>query len=175
MILDKMADLLPRYYNLLELAEDETIPQEAIETALAEVKGEIVEKGGQYVAVMKRFKSDMDLLDAEIKRLSRIKKAAQSRYEYLEGFLMQTLDEVGVKEIGSAVCKAKIVNNGGLPSMKLDRPDLVPAKFTTIKQTTELNKDAMRAAMEESGELWVNENGQDVMIAHLERGRHIKF
>jgi hypothetical protein len=141
--------------NLYELTGD----QKRIEDQIIDAGGEITEetvdilnasnlavkdKVSKVLAVLRNFKSNVNAIDLEIKRLSALKKTNQNGYEGLMEWSEvcmkhHKIDKVDTPTGGMAICKNP-------PSVEVVDKTLVPEDY--IKEKTERNVDKAGALMD---------------------------
>lgn len=154
-------ELTEQYMTLMEMAEDpETDPQTLADTMDA-ITGEIEDKADSYVVIINSLKSDADVLDAEIKRLTARKAAMLANAERMKSRLMTAMIMAGREKIKTARYTLGIQKT--TPSVVLDTDDLekIPAEYL-IKQEPKIDKRGIMAALK---------GGKDMPgVAHLEQG-----
>lgn len=154
-------ELTEQYMTLMEMAEDpETDPQTLADTMDA-ITGEIEDKADSYAVIINSLKSDADVLDAEIKRLTARKAAMLANAERMKSRLMTAMIMAGREKIKTARYTLGIQKT--TPSVVLDTDDLekIPAEYL-IKQEPKIDKRGITAALK---------GGKDMPgVAHLEQG-----
>lgn len=78
-----------QYQQLLDLSDE--IPDEALRDTLESIDAEFDEKADEIACAIKDLNGDAVKLDAEIKRLTERKKAAERRAEWLERYLYEQM------------------------------------------------------------------------------------
>lgn len=158
------------YQNIIALIE-ETDPadaagMEAVSNAIAQVGDEFNAKAVAIVHYSKNIGSDIDAIDAEIKRLTARKKAIQSRDEWLKGYLLSNMQACGITEIKCPVFTIRLRDNP--ESVVIDDEAAIPAEFmkTPPPPAATPDKDAIKAAIKE---------GRDVPGVHIERKQRIEI
>ena len=160
-------NITERYQNVLELYGDENVNQELVEAALSQLDGELNDKVANGLGVIRELKLRAEALDTEIKRLQRLKKAAENGVERLQKYYLDALMELGVKKVMTPRGTMTVANNGGKLPLVIDDEDQIPLDFKKSVVTTLLDKDSVRIALE---------RGIKVEGAHLgERGRYLKI
>jgi len=96
------------------------------------------------------------MIEAEIARLQRKKKAAEGLRTRLMAYIKSCMDQADVQKIESPTVTLRIQKNP--PSVEILEEQKLPARFIKIKQITEIDKTGMLAALK---------NGEDVPGARL--------
>lgn len=95
----KLYELASNYQNLLELMDDETIPQDEITKALNGLEGEFDLKAENIAKLLKSMEADTKGLKDEEKRLSNRRKALENRCISLKGYLSDSMKAIGKDKI----------------------------------------------------------------------------
>ncbi|MCW9717381.1 siphovirus Gp157 family protein [Avibacterium sp. 21-599] len=102
----KLYEIADSYNNVAELlANPEFAEDSDIIAALDAVEDEFNNKAINTIKAIKRVEGDIDLLDAEIKRLSAMKKARQNRIEEVKNYLKYNMQKTGIFKIESPLFK----------------------------------------------------------------------
>ena len=153
-------ELTEQYMTLMEMAEDpETDPQTLADTMDA-ITGEIEDKADSYAVIINSLKSDADVLDAEIKRLTARTAAMLANAERMKSRLMTAMIMAGREKIKTARYTLGIQKT--TPSVVLDTDDLekISAEYL-IRQDPKIDKRGIAAALK---------GGKDLPgVAHLEQ------
>jgi hypothetical protein len=133
-----------------------------IETALQINKDELQHKGIQYGYVIKSLESNIDAIDAEIKRLQQLKKVNSNAVDRLKSTLTQAMQLFGITELKTPTLK---VNFRKSESIEVTDIDSLNPNFVTIKQTITADKVAIKDAIKRGefvagAELITNQNIQ---------------
>ncbi len=160
-------NITERYQNLLDLCDDENVNPELIDSALAQLDGEIEDKVSGGIAVIQELKHRAAAIDAEIKRLSQMKKTTEARIEHIKQYYFDNLTSIGKTKIWTDRGTMTIAKSGGKRPLVIDDEDLIPFDFKQIVSTTVIDKDTIREALE---------RGVEVDGAHLgERTKYLKI
>lgn len=116
-----------------------------IETALELNQNNLSQKATNYVGYIKTIESDIDAIDAEIKRLTALKKAKQNRVEWMRGTLANAIDVICGGKFETSIFKLSIRRN---KSVDVVNENMVPAVFMNEKITRTPNKTAIKSAIE---------------------------
>lgn len=137
---DSLYAISERYNNVAALLEDETVPQEAITTALAEVEDSLegkCESGIGYMATLTQY---AESVGAEIKRLQALKKSLESRKARTEAAYMGALKLMGKSKVLTKLGEMQIRRNPA--SVVVDDPSSIPSEYT--KQKIEITPDKVK-------------------------------
>lgn len=138
-------------------------PDDAIEPGYAEALKKqldlVLEMRGQkldsYLYVASQLEGEEIVQRVEGEKLIAAANAKKAHREWLLANLKRVMEASGNTELKSAKGKTiKIVRNGGLPSVVIAdgvAPDDVPEAY--VKTKKEFNREAIRTALEEVGEL----------------------
>lgn len=129
--------------QLIELGGEIT-PE--MEEALALNKENLETKGTNYGLIIKQIESECDIIDNEIERLSKLKKARNNSIERLKNNLSTAMQIFGVLEIKSPILK---INFRKSESIEIEDMKLLDSGFikTTVSQTADKTaiKEAIKA------------------------------
>lgn len=132
--------LTENYNNLLELLEDETIPQNLIENSLKDVKGEIEDKAENIAKIVKTLDAEAKALKEEEKRLSDRRKSLENRSKGLKTYLQTSLETVGLKQVKTGLFTVAIQKNA--PSVNIVDEKKIPDNYFVT--TKEVSKDLIK-------------------------------
>lgn len=132
--------LTENYNNLLELLEDETIPQDLIENSLKDVKGEIEDKAENIAKLVKTLDAESKALKEEEKRLSDRRKSLENRSKGLKEYLQISLEAVNLKQIKTKLFTVAIQKNA--PSVNIVDEKKIPENYFVT--TKEVLKDLIK-------------------------------
>lgn len=76
-----------------------------LEQALAETEHSLAVKTDSYNALMRKFASQADVIDAEIKRLTALKKTCQNAEKRLKNHICETMGMFGIDKLEGQYCK----------------------------------------------------------------------
>lgn len=125
---------------------------------------EIAEKATGIEMVARTMEMHTPAIDAEIERLTALKKQRQNAAKGLREYLRTNMIAAGIQKIESPLFKIKLQNNP--PSVDVFEPALIPAEFMTQPKPPEPapNKTAIAAAIK---------TGQDVPGARLTQSQRL--
>lgn len=111
---------------------------------------EINSKIENYGFVIRNMESDSDALDAEIKRLMDRKKTTDKAIDRMKDMVMQAMKATDRTKITTPHFKFTVAKAGGKTPVKITGD--VPHEWCKVKY--EPDKDKIRTAMEEDGEIF---------------------
>ena len=111
---------------------------------------EINSKIENYGFVIRNLESDSDALDAEIKRLMDRKKTTDKAIDRMKEMVMQAMKATDKTKITTPHFKFTVAKAGGKTPVKITGD--VPHEWCKVKY--EPDKDKIRTAMEEDGEIF---------------------
>lgn len=139
-------------YNQLaeELMENggELTPE--LETALAITEEQLQNKSVAYSFVIKQMDADIDIIDAEIKRLQALKKQREKASEYLKERIKHAMDTFQIDEIKTPLVK---INFRKSETVEVEDVNQLPAAFKVVKVTEQADKAAIKAALKDGVEV----------------------
>lgn len=151
-------------YKQLEAAliENEGELTEQLEQALQINQDQLQAKGISYGYVIKSIEAESDIIDAEIKRLTQLKKVRDNAAERLKTTLKQAMEMYGVLELKTPTLKISFRKS---ESVEIIDMDLLDEKYITKKTTEMPNKTEIKEALKrgeviEGAELRTNNNLQ---------------
>lgn len=152
----------------LEEADPE-LAAHAIEAYLRDNAGTLEQKVDGYCALIRNMETLAETRAAEAKRMQELAKADAAKAERLKATLLWFLHEVaGLNKLDTARFRVSVAANGGKPPMVVpDDPTAWPAPFVRERVIKELDKEALRQALER-GEVVEG-------CALAERGHHLRI
>lgn len=84
---------------------------EEIAAALQETESGLASKADGYNHLIRRFGSQADIIDAEIKRLTALKKTAENAEKRLKNHICETMGMFGIEKIEGNLCKISRVRS----------------------------------------------------------------
>ena len=151
-------------YKQLEsiLIENEGELTPDLEQALQINQDQLQAKGISYGYVIKSIEAESDIIDAEIKRLTQLKKVRDNAVERLKTTLKQAMEMYGVLELKTPTLKISFRKS---ESVEIIDMDLLDEKYITKKTTEMPNKTEIKEALKrgeviEGAELRINNNIQ---------------
>ena len=154
-----MYALTKAYEEVQALAEN----GEDVTDTLLSLEGDIEVKAEHTNHIIKMKAYDNTAIDAEIDRLTKIKKANENTIERLKLGIENMMMALNKTEIKTPLFSAKFVNNP--PKVIIDDEKKVPAKYLTIVP--------MEFVVQKKELAKFLKTGAKVEYAHLEQGRRL--
>ena len=152
------------YMNLLELAEDPDIDEQAFMDTLEGIEGALEDKAEGYAKVIRTLEGDAAACDAESKRLRNKKQTIENNIKRMKTALQYAMETTGKTKFKTALFSFGIQKNPA--SVVIDHAGKVPANYW-IPQPPELDKKAIKEALKA---------GEDLEgIAHLEQTESLRI
>ena len=142
-------ELTTEYVQLLELAEDPDVDPEVLRDTMEGLTGEIEDKADSYAYVINTIKGDIDVIDAEIKRLQARKKTLSNSVENIKNHLYTSMVAMDMRKIKTAKHSFTIAKNGGKAPVMLDPAldiDALPEEFVKVEKSIAM--DTVRSYLE---------------------------
>jgi hypothetical protein len=139
-------------YNQLaeELMENGGELTPSLEEALAITEEQLQNKSVAYSFVIKQIDADVDIIDAEIKRLQALKKQREKASEYLKERIKHAMDTFQIDEIKTPLVK---INFRKSETVEVDDVNQLPAAFKVVKVTEQADKVSIKAALKDGVEV----------------------
>lgn len=152
-------------YNQLaeELIENGGELTPSLEEKLAITEEQLQNKSVAYSFVIKQMDADVDIIDAEIKRLQNLKKQREKASEYLKERIKHAMELFSTEEIKTPLVK---INFRKSQSVEVDDVNQLPAAFKVVKITEQADKAAIKAAIKD---------GIDVAGCRIETHRNLQI
>jgi hypothetical protein len=131
---------------LKEIEENEGELTPELETALALTQDELQDKAISYGFVIKHFDNDIDIIEAEMKRLYSLKEKAERRKELFKQRLSEALQQFGVEKITTPLLKLSFRKS---EAVEITDGESIPAEYYDEKIVTTLSKTRIKEAIKE--------------------------
>jgi hypothetical protein len=128
------------------LAEGELTPE--LEQQLAITEANLQEKAINYGYVIKTFESEVDIIDAEIKRLQALKKTRTSAIDKLKDNISEAMLLFNITEVKAPTFKLSFRK-----SESIECDEVVDQEYCNIKTTITPDKVAIKQAIKEGKEV----------------------
>ena len=154
------------YMNLLALAEDPDIDEQAFMDTLDGIGGAIEDKAENYAKVMRQLEADAAACDAESKRLKNKAKTIDNNIRRMKQALQFAMVATGKTKFKTALFSFYIQKSSA--SVVMDEPYIenIPERFL-VRKDPEINRKAIRDAINA---------GEDIGgIAHLEQTESLRI
>lgn len=150
-------DITSEYKRIAEeLIESGGEVSPELEERLQLTQNNLQEKAVNYSYIIKQSEYEVDIIDAEIERLMKMKKSRQKAVENLKERLSDAMQHFGIDEIKSPTMKLSFRKS---ETIEITDEKLIPVKFL-IEQPAKVSKSAIKDAIK-SGE---SVNGAFVQI-----------
>ena len=160
-------ELTDELLELQSMLEDPDADEQVIKDTLEGVNGEYEIKLENYCKVIKNLDGDITAIDAEIERLSKMKKTRKNNIDRLKQYMFDSMKATGNNKIKGNLFTIAIQKNGGKIPVVMDTSDtaVIPDELVRIKEEPDLDK--IREALE---------SGVKLEFAHLgERGESLRI
>lgn len=159
-------ELTNDYMNLLELAEDPDIDEQAFMDTLEGIDGALEDKAEGYAKVIRTLEGDAAACDAESKRLRNKKQAIERNIDRMKRALQYAMETTGKTKFKTALFSFGIQKNPASVVMDEQYIENIPERFL-IHKDPEINRAAIKSAIKA---------GEDVGgIAHLEQTESLRI
>lgn len=146
--------------ELKEVAGNSDLPAEAFEDTFNALEGQFNDKAESVLHVVQNMDSDVEALDAEIKRLTDRKKVIKNKQDSIREYLRTNME---VNEITKIECPLfSITLAKGRDICVIDDEDKIPDEYTDVKVVTKPNKAEILKQLKA---------GNDVAGAHIEKSK----
>lgn len=157
-------ELTRDYQALLEMMEDTEDAQIVIDT-LEGVEGEIEIKADGYAKVMRQLEGEVDMLKAEIDRLTGRKKTIENNIQRMKDSLQAAMVATGKKKFKTDLFSFSVQKNGGKAPVIWDVPvEDLPDDLVKITRTPDTAKAQELLANMECGYCHLGERGESLRI-----------
>ena len=130
-----------------------------LEQAMAENAESMAKKVDGYNAVIRAFAYKADVLDAEIKRFTALKKVAENAQKRIKEHVLDTMNAFGIEKLEGAYCK---ITKSKSTKTEVDEPALLQVYMPMLEGINEslppyitaefkVSKTALKEYIEESG------------------------
>jgi hypothetical protein len=137
------------YFEIADqLIDGEATPE--LEMALVITQGELETKGACYGIIVKEMEADCDVIDAEIKRLTALKKARTNAIDRLKSNLSEAMQLFGILEIKTPLLK---INFRKSEAVEITDAESLPPAYLRTKTVTEPDKTAIKDAIKAGAEI----------------------
>ena len=160
-------ELTSDYLNLLELAEDPDIDEQAFLDTLEGIEGALEDKADNYAKIMRMLETDAKGIKAEEERLAKRRKTIEGNVSRMKSALQYAMESTGKVKFKTTLFSFGIQNNPA--SVVMDEQDIenIPERFLKYKDP-EIDRNAIKDA--------IKAGDQDAMdIAHLEQSQSLRI
>ena len=158
-------ELTEDYMNLLAMAEDPDIDEQAFMDTLEGIEGALEDKADGYAKVMKQLEANADGLDAEINRLQERKSLMAKNVDRMKSTLQKMMETTGKEKFKTELFSFNIQNNP--PSLVMDSEDIevIPMEYL-VPQDPKIDKTKIKADIKA---------GKEITFAHMVTGRSLRI
>ena len=159
-------ELTEDYMNLLELAEDPDIDEQAFTDTLEGIEGALEDKAEGYAKVIRTLEGDAAACDAESKRLRNKKQTIENNIKRMKAALQYSMQATGKTKFQTALFSFGIQKNPAAVVMDEAYIENIPERFL-VRKDPEINRKAIKDAINA---------GEDIGgIAHLESTESLRI
>ena len=120
----------------------EITPQQELNLQIT--REQLQDKGTNYAFVIKKLDAECDIIDAEIKRLTELKKVRQNACERLKSNISHAMQTFEVDKIESPLIKLSFRKS---QSVNVADVNSLPSEYKTIKVTEQADKLKIKQAL----------------------------
>ena len=160
-------ELTSDYLNLLELAEDPDIDEQAFLDTLEGIEGALEDKADNYAKIMRMLETDAKGIKAEEERLAKRRKTIEGNVSRMKSALQYAMESTGKVKFKTTLFSFGIQNNPA--SVVMDEQDIenIPERFLKYKDP-DIDRKAIKDAIKAGDE--------DAMaIAHMEQTKGLRI
>ena len=160
-------ELTNDYMELLQMAEDPDIDEQAFLDTLEGIEGALEDKADNYAKVMRMLDSDALAIREEERRLKARREAIENNIRRMKSALQYAMEATGKTKFKTTLFSFGIQNNPA--SVVMDEYDIenIPERFLKYKDP-EIDRKAIKDAIKAG-----DEDAMD--IAHLEQTRGLRI
>jgi hypothetical protein len=129
--------------NQIIEAEGEITPQQELNLQIA--KEQLQSKGINYAYVIRKLDFESDVIDAEIKRLSQLKKVRQNLSERLKDNITHAMHTFEVDKIESPLIKLSFRKS---QAVEVGDVNSLPSEYKVVKVTEQADKMKIKQALQ---------------------------
>jgi hypothetical protein len=118
--------------------------------ALAITEEQLQNKSVAYSFVIKQIDSEVDIIDAEIKRLQAMKKTRENASERLKANIKHAMELFNIDEIKTPLVK---INFRKSEAVEVDDVNQLPAPYKVVKVTEQADKMAIKEAIKNGADI----------------------
>lgn len=136
-------ELTSDYLNLLQMAEDPDIDEEAFMDTLEGIDGALEDKADNYVKIMKQLESNEAGIDTEIKRLQGRKDSMKKKAENMKKSLQVMMESTGKEKFKTELFSFNIQNNPPKLQLTCEDVNLIPIEYL-VPQDPRIDKTKIK-------------------------------
>jgi len=160
-------ELTNDYMELLQMAEDPDIDEQAFLDTLEGIEGALEDKADNYAKIMRMLDGDALAIREEERRLEARRKTVENNIKRMKQSLQTMMELTGKTKFKTQLFSFNVQNNPA--SVVIDEPDVanIPERFLKYKDP-EIDRKAIKDAIKAG-----DEDAMD--IAHLEQTRGLRI
>ena len=164
--MNTLYQLTADYMNLLEMAEDPDIDEQAFMDTLDGIEGAIEVKAENYAKIMRQLEADAAACEAESKRLKNKSKTIDNNIKRMKQALQFAMVTTGKTKFKTPLFSFYIQKNPASVVMDEQYIENIPERFL-VRKDPEINRKAIRDAINA---------GEDLTgLAHLESTESLRI
>ena len=150
--MSKLYEISEQYAELAALADsDDENMKEAVATTLECIEGDFNDKAQALVTVVHNMDSDVEAIDAEIKRLQARKTAIKNRQDSMRDYLRENMERTGIKKISCPLFTINCV--AGREIAVINDESVIPDEYMAVKTEIRPDKSAIAKALKAGAEI----------------------
>ena len=160
-------DLTNDYMELLQMAEDPDIDEQAFLDTLEGIEGALEDKADNYAKIMRMLETDAKGIKAEEERLAKRRKTIEGNVSRMKSALQYAMEATGKTKFKTQLFSFNVQNNPA--SVVMDEQDIenIPERFLKYKDP-DIDRKAIKDAIKAGDE--------DAMaIAHMEQTKGLRI
>ncbi|BBA33120.1 uncharacterized protein sS8_1158 [Methylocaldum marinum] len=154
----KLYEIADQYQQALNELMNPDLPPDVVEDTLEALSGEISVKAWNIAAALLHMEGEAELIRQAEERMSRRRRALETRAAGLRRYLKVQLERINIREIRSPQFIIKVKQNP--PKVILDDESAVPGAFKREESIIHIDKNGIKQALLA---------GRTVQGAHLEQ------
>jgi hypothetical protein len=148
--MESLYSISERYNNLIALLDDETVSDDDVAAALAEVRDDVTTKGENIIAYLQKLDDIEEQAKRRKKEIDAYIKGIANRKKRLEKACIFALDNIKIKSIMTSRGELKTKKNP--PAVIIDDLTQIPTQYQRQKIQVDIDKTAIKAAIKASEE-----------------------
>ena len=144
----QLYQIAAQYNAIQELADsDDENMLVAIADTMEGIQAEFQEKAVALVSMAFNIESDIDAIDAEIKRLNEKKKTIQAKSEWMRDYLKRNMEATGINKISCPLFS--ITLSAASKQVEITDEAALPDDYVRVKTTVAPDKVAIAKALKD--------------------------
>ncbi len=146
---EKLYELTGKYLQLLELAQDPDVPDDAFLDTVEGLEGEIQLKAENVVKFIMSLEGSIEAVTKEIQRLTARKRVLQNRDDGIREYLRRNMDVAGISRIECSLFLISLA--AGRPMVVIEDESAIPEEYLVV--TTRPDKTKILADLKAGKEV----------------------